>query len=130
MSGGEDDAALAELRNSLFGVQPPRPKGYRFEVDSAFQGEEGLQCVGTALKEGRPYAVAFVDIRMPPGMDGVETTERLWREDPDLQVVLCSAYTDYSWEDVVQRLGISQRLLILHKPFDSMEMRQTRLSPF
>ncbi len=124
LSGGEDDAALAELRNSLFGAHPPRPKGYRFEVDSAFQGEEGLQCVGTALKEGRPYAVAFVDVRMPPGMDGVETTERLWREDPDLQVVLCSAYTDYSWEDVVQRLGISQRLLILHKPFDSMEMRQ------
>jgi two-component system, NtrC family, sensor kinase len=57
-------------------------------------------------------------------MDGVETTERLWREDPDLQVVLCSAYTDYSWEQVVQRLGISQRLLILHKPFDSIEVRQ------
>jgi signal transduction histidine kinase len=54
----------------------------------------------------------------------VETTERLWREDPDLQVVLCSAYTDYSWEQVVQRLGISQRLLILHKPFDSIEVRQ------
>jgi two-component system, NtrC family, sensor kinase len=61
---------------------------------------------------------------MPPGMDGVETTERLWREDPDLQVVLCSAYTDYSWEQVVQQLGISQRLLILHKPFKSMEVRQ------
>ncbi len=124
LSGGEDGAALAELRASLFGSHPPRSKGYRFEVDSAYQGEEGLQRVGAALKEGRPYAVAFVDVRMPPGMDGVETTERLWREDPDLQVVLCSAYTDYSWEQVVQRLGISQRLLILHKPFDSTEMRQ------
>jgi signal transduction histidine kinase len=124
LSGGEGSASLEELRNSLFGAHPPRPRGYRFEVDSAYQGEEGLQRVGAALKEGRPYAVAFVDVRMPPGMDGVETTERLWREDPDLQVVLCSAYTDYSWEQVVQRLGISQRLLILHKPFDSMEMRQ------
>jgi signal transduction histidine kinase len=112
------------LRATLFGKYPPRPKGYRFEVDSAFQGEEGLQRVSAALKEGRPYAVAFVDVRMPPGMDGVETTERLWREDPDLQVVLCSAYTDYSWEQVVQRLGISQRLLILHKPFQSIEVRQ------
>ncbi len=124
LSGGQDSESLAELRASLFGANPLRPKGYRFEVDSAYQGEEGLQRVRTALDEGRPYAVAFVDVRMPPGMDGVETTERLWREDPDLQVVLCSAYTDYSWEELVQRLGISQRLLILHKPFDSIEMRQ------
>ncbi|HZI08390.1 MAG TPA: ATP-binding protein [Archangium sp.] len=124
LSGGEEGASLAELRSTLFGKQPPRPRGYRFEVDSAFQGEEGLRRVGAARKEGRPYAVAFVDVRMPPGMDGVETTERLWREDPDLQVVLCSAYTDYSWEQVTQRLGISQRLLILHKPFQSIEVRQ------
>jgi two-component system, NtrC family, sensor kinase len=125
LSGGEGGASLTELRASLFGSSPqPRSRGYRFEVDSAFQGEEGLRRVGAAVKEGRPYALAFVDVRMPPGMDGVETTERLWREDPDLQVVLCSAYTDYSWEQVVQRLGISQRLLILHKPFDSIEVRQ------
>jgi signal transduction histidine kinase len=122
--GDEGGASLAELRATLFGSPTPRPRGHRFEVDSAFQGEEGLQRVGAALKEGRPYALAFVDVRMPPGMDGVETTERLWKEDPDLQVVLCSAYTDYSWEQVVQRLGISQRLLILHKPFDSIEVRQ------
>ncbi len=125
LSGSEDRASLEDLRASLFGnKQPPRPRGYRFEVDSAFQGEEGLRRVAAALKEGRPYALAFVDVRMPPGMDGVETTERLWKEDPDLHVVLCSAYTDYSWEQVVQRLGISQRLLILHKPFDSIEVRQ------
>ncbi|HZI06071.1 MAG TPA: response regulator, partial [Archangium sp.] len=124
LSAGEGGASLAELRATLFATHPPRPKVYHFDVVSAFQGEEGVRRVGAAVKEGRPYALAFVDIRMPPGMDGVETTERLWREDPDLQVVLCSAHTDYSWEQVVQRLGISQRLLILHKPFDSIEVRQ------
>ena len=75
-------------------------------------------------REGRPYALAFVDIRMPPGIDGVETTARLWKADPDLQVVLCSAYADYSWEEVARRLGINQRLLILRKPFDNIEVRQ------
>jgi signal transduction histidine kinase len=124
LSGSEGSESLATLRATLFGTQPSRPRGHRFEVDSAFQGEEGIQRVGAALKEEWPYTLAFVDIRMPPGMDGVETTERLWREDPDLQVVLCSAYTDYSWEQVAQRLGISQRLLILHKPFQSIEVRQ------
>ena len=124
LSNPEGKSSLDELGATLFGTPPPRPRGHSFEVDSAFQGKEGIECVGTALKEGRPYAVAFVDIRMPPGMDGVETTERLWREDPDLQVVLCSAYSDYSWEQVAQRLGISQRLLILHKPFNNLEVRQ------
>jgi signal transduction histidine kinase len=118
------DNTLDELGAVVFGTPLPHPKGYHFEVDSAFQGEEGIQRVSAALKEGCPYTLAFVDIRMPPGMDGLETTERLWREDPDLQVVLCSAYTDYSWEQVAQRLGISQRLLILHKPFQSIEVRQ------
>jgi signal transduction histidine kinase len=118
-------ASLDELEAATFGTpHPPRPQGHAFEVDSAFQGEEGIRSVRAARADGRPYAVAFVDIRMPPGINGVETTERLWREDPELQVVLCSAYTDYSWEEVVQRLGISQRLLILHKPFKSLEVRQ------
>ncbi|HEX8823738.1 MAG TPA: ATP-binding protein, partial [Archangium sp.] len=127
LSGRKDGAPLdemSEMEVALFGVESPRPKGHSFEVDSALQGEEGIERVCAALKEGRPYSVAFVDVRMPPGMDGVETIERLWREDPDLQVVLCSAYTDYSWEQVAQRLGISQRLLILRKPFDSIEVRQ------
>jgi two-component system NtrC family sensor kinase len=117
-------AALGEMESSLFGPQPTPPRGYGFEVDSAFQGEEGIERVSSALREGRPYALAFVDVRMPPGMDGVETIERLWQEDPDIQVILCSAYSDYSWEQVTQRVGLSQRLLILRKPVDGIEVRQ------
>jgi signal transduction histidine kinase len=125
LSNSQGGTSLDELAAATFGTShPPRSPGHPFEVDSAFQGEEGIRSVRAARADGRPYAVAFVDIRMPPGIDGVETTERLWREDPELQVVLCSAYTDYSWEEVVQRLGISQRLLILHKPFKSLEVRQ------
>ncbi|WP_309890236.1 ATP-binding protein [Archangium sp.] len=120
----KDRDSFEEMEVALFGTGSARPTGHPFEVDSAFQGEEGIERARAALKEGRPYSVAFVDVRMPPGLDGVETIEQLWREDPDLQVVLCSAYTDYSWEDVAQRLGISQRLLILRKPFDSIEVRQ------
>ena len=124
LSTAEGSARLRQMGANLFGTRPPLTGGYQFEVDSAFQGEEALERVRAAKAEGRPYALTFTDIRMPPGWDGVETTARLWQEDPDLQVVLCSAYTDYSWEEVTQRLGISQRLLILRKPFDSIEVRQ------
>jgi two-component system, NtrC family, sensor kinase len=95
-----------------------------FELDSAYQGEEGLAKVQQALHAGRPYAMAFVDMRMPPGWDGVETIEHLWRADPKLQVVICTAYSDTSWEEVLTRLDARDRLLILKKPFDNIEVRQ------
>lgn len=125
LSAGESSNSLDALEAAIFGATQPRGKGeYAFEVDSASQGEEGVQRVREAAQEGHPYALAFVDIRMPPGIDGVETTSRLWEADQDLQVVLCSAYADYSWEEVAQRLGVNQRLLILRKPFDNIEVRQ------
>jgi two-component system, NtrC family, sensor kinase len=124
LSSPEGSSSLDALEATLFGAPQNRNGMYQFEVDTVSQGEEGIQRVKEAAKQGKPYSVAFVDIRMPPGIDGVETTARLWKEDEDLQVVLCSAYADYSWEQVAQRLGISQSLLILRKPFDNIEVRQ------
>ena len=72
--------------------------------------------VNTVLREavaaGRPYALAFVDVRMPPGWDGVETITRFRKVDPDLQTVICTAYSDYSWNDIQRRLGHSDSLLV------------------
>jgi PleD family two-component response regulator len=95
-----------------------------FELDSALQGEEGFACVRRSLDEGRPYAMAFVDIRMPPGWDGVETVRKIWEIDPEILIVICSAYSDYSWEDMDSQLGRNDRFLILKKPFDNIEVRQ------
>ncbi|MCX6622644.1 MAG: PAS domain S-box protein, partial [Acidobacteria bacterium] len=95
-----------------------------FELDSAYQGKDGLVKVEQAIAEGRPYAMAFVDVRMPPGWDGVETITRLWIVDPRLQVVICTAYSDYSWREIGRRLGHSDNLLILKKPFDNIEVIQ------
>ena len=95
-----------------------------FEIDSAMQGQEGLEMVQQAMEAGRPYATAFVDVRMPPGWDGIETVARMWKVQPDLQVVICTAYSDYSWEDMMRRFGRSDNLLILKKPFDNVEVLQ------
>ena len=95
-----------------------------FEVTFADQGEQGAHIVEAAIAEGRPFSVAFVDMRMPPGWDGVMTLKRLWALDPELQCVICTAYSECSWEDILEQLGINDRLLLLRKPFDSAEVCQ------
>ncbi|HEV2454613.1 MAG TPA: ATP-binding protein, partial [Verrucomicrobiae bacterium] len=117
----EDDAAM-------FGNESAKFKLPEFEIDSAYQGREGLALIEKSLQEGRPYAMAFVDVRMPPGWDGVETTAQIWQKYPDLQVVICTAYSDYSWEDMLKKLAYSDRLVILKKPFDNIEVQQLAIS--
>jgi signal transduction histidine kinase len=104
------------------------PQFPKFQIDSAYQGQEGLAAIEKSLEENHPYAMAFVDVRMPPGWDGVETAARIWQKYPDLQVVICTAYSDYSWEQMFAKLGYSDRLVILKKPFDTVEAVQLAIS--
>jgi signal transduction histidine kinase len=119
----DTSSVLDAAEAALFGAAPAGADR-RFELDSAYQGEEGLRLVQRAVAEGRPYALAFVDMRMPPGWDGVETIERIWQCDPRVQVVICTAYSDYSWDTVLDRLDAGDRLLVLKKPFDAVEVMQ------
>jgi len=119
---------LIEAEIALFGEGTPQMDLPEFQIDSAFQGREGLDLTQKSLEENHPYAMAFVDIRMPPGWDGIETTVKIWQKYPDLQVVICTAYSDYSWEEMLKKLGYSDRLIILKKPFDSVEVLQLAIS--
>src|SRR6266850_4337665 len=123
-STGGHESVLALTEAALFGEAPSTDSHPVFEFDSAFQGQEGLALIQRALEEKRPYAMAFVDVRMPPGWDGIETIARVWAEYPDLQVVVCTAYSGYSWDEMVEKLGHSDRLVILKKPFDNIEVLQ------
>jgi PAS domain S-box-containing protein len=118
------DEALAAATAAFFDEAPRAASARVFELDSAFQGREGLAKIKTACEEGRPYAMAFVDVRMPPGWDGVETIGHIWKEHPELQVVICTAYADYSWEEITKNLRQADSLLILKKPFDNVEVLQ------
>jgi two-component system sensor histidine kinase/response regulator len=119
-------AELERIEAALFGEAAPAPMPIApaYEIDSAYQGDEGLRLVEASLRENRPYAVAFVDVRMPPGWDGLETTAQMWDVYPDLQIVICTAYSDYSWNEMRRKLGQSDRLVILKKPFDNIEVLQ------
>ncbi|MFZ6756201.1 EAL domain-containing protein [Undibacterium sp. Ji50W] len=121
--GDSPVSELDDVEAMLFGTKADT-SFVGFELDSAYQGQDGMEMVQKSLDANLPYAMAFIDMRMPPGWDGVETTERLWQLDPRLQIVICTAYSDYSWEEVLTRLDTRDRLLILKKPFDLIEVRQ------
>jgi signal transduction histidine kinase len=111
------------MEATLFGSETA-PTRVTVELDSAYGGQEGLNKLKWALDQQRPYALAFVDMRMPEGWDGAQTIEQLWQADPRLQVVVCTAYSDYSWDELLDRLHAHDRVLILKKPFDNVEVQQ------
>ncbi|KAA6180965.1 putative bifunctional diguanylate cyclase/phosphodiesterase [Pseudomonas veronii] len=116
------EPSMDSLEETLFGTAPVLRQA--FELDSAYQGQEALALVNQALAAHAPYAMVFIDMRMPPGWDGLQTIEQLWNVDPHLQIALCTAYSDYSFEAIEARLKYNDQLLILKKPFDHLEIRQ------
>ncbi len=118
------NAGLDLVKAKMLGESAAASPHSGFVMDSAFQGQEGLAMAKRAAEEGNPYALAFVDVRMPPGWDGIETIGHLWKCCPELQIVVCSAYSDYSWEEMIHQLGHSPNLVVLQKPFDNIEVLQ------
>jgi CheY-like chemotaxis protein/anti-anti-sigma regulatory factor len=127
---GRDAASydLGALESVLFDLPAGGPAAPSFELSFASQGAEGFDMIAQAAAVGMPYALVFMDMRMPPGWDGLETLERVWTTDPAVQAVICTAYSDYSWEQITERFGATDRLLVLKKPFDALEVRQLALA--
>ncbi len=119
-----EKASLDALEAELFGTDPAPQTEIGYELESAYRGEDAHEMVARSVREDAPYAMAFVDMRMPAGWDGLVTIQHLWKVDPELQVVICTAYSDHSWEDLFRQLGPSDNLLVLKKPFDDIEVCQ------
>lgn len=128
VNSGADALDLAA--SALFGDGPGAAVGVAtvpaltFTLDCAHQGEEALDLVRAARAAGEPYSLAFVDMRMPPGWDGLTTILKLWEVDPELQCVICTAYSDRSWDEIQAALTERHRWLVLKKPFDKVEVLQ------
>jgi len=114
-------AALDVTEMELFGNPVSEEQQPQFEIDSAYQGDEGVIRVEEALAAQHPYAMAFVDMRMPPGWDGLKTAQRILEIDPEIQIIICTAYTAYSWKEISEQIGTTDRMGILKKPFDTVE---------
>ncbi len=119
------------LEQELFGItnnSTATISGIKYHLDFSFQGQDAYEMVRSAEQQGKPYALIFMDVRMPPGWDGIETISKIWEYFPNIEVVICSAYSDYSWDKIVNKLGSNDRLLFLKKPFDAIEVKQMALA--
>lgn len=125
LSSTRNNAELDDLGDEIFGNRSSFKQMEQITIDSAHQGSEGVEMGLKAWTEGAPYSVAFVDVRMPPGIDGIKTIQELKIFDKELQFVIITAYSDYSWKEIQSAVnGGDSNLLILKKPFDSIEIRQ------
>ncbi len=119
------NSGLDAAEEALFGdTVESRPRRATFQLEYASQGLEGVAKIQQAQEAGQPFAMAFVDVRMPPGIDGIETTVKLWEVAPETQIVICTAYSDYSWDEMIGKVGYSDKLVLLKKPFDNVEVLQ------
>lgn len=130
----DQDQELQSLREALFGDEEPaagpsnQQQAQAYRIDDAYQGEEAVDLVSAAIRQGDPYAMVFMDVRMPPGIDGIEAILQIWTIDPHVSIAICTAHSDYSWDQIVERLGIKNNLLFVRKPFDQVAIKQIALA--
>ncbi len=113
---GARDEALSALKSLMHSKVASFPQS-QFRLDTARQGEEGFRMVQEAIRHEDPYAVIFIDVRMPPGWHGVKTAKEIRKSDPRGNIILNSAFSDFSTCQIVETVGSADRLFFVRKPF-------------
>ncbi|MDH5694423.1 MAG: diguanylate cyclase [Gammaproteobacteria bacterium] len=124
---------INKIEDELFGSDASakhlnRVSSIQYEISSAYQGGEALKMFRDSYEHGNPYALVIMDVRMPPGMDGIQTIKEMRNIDNLVELVICTAYSDYGWEQIVEQLGMSDKIQFLSKPFESITLKQLALS--
>ncbi|MCG6946370.1 MAG: HD domain-containing protein [Deltaproteobacteria bacterium] len=118
----DDEPAILSLYQATL---QPRSKPKHFELTLCRQAAEAFDAFQTAVGEGKPFAVAFLDLRMPPGPDGIWLAERIRSLDPYTEIVMVTGYSDTSTtpDKIASRVPPTDKLLYLQKPFHNLEIQ-------
>ncbi len=122
-----DEGASSDELAAAF-LPPRRSFLPEFALSHAASGEQACRLVEEGQAGGLPIAVAYVDVRMPPGIDGIETIRRMRQVDQDVEIVIMTAYTDKSLSEIVHDMDRLHKLLYIRKPFAREEIQQITLS--
>jgi diguanylate cyclase (GGDEF)-like protein len=130
-ASGDQGHALDAMAAELFGDEAApaaaeEPAG--FETVHCMQGVEGVEAVAGGLARGERFAVAFIDVRMPPGIDGKETAKRIRQLDPDINLVIVTGFSDFSPLEISRAAGPADKIFYIAKPFQAEEVVQTAIA--
>lgn len=125
---GDADLRLAELQDELFGAQNAKSSLPSVELVSVNQGEAAVQTVARSRDQGQPFSAAFLDVRMPPGINGLEAAIKIREIDARLPIVIVTAYTDIQTIDLAKQIPPADRLFVLQKPFHTTEIQQLAIA--
>jgi len=115
---------LTDLEKVLLGEDTDEHGAAKFEVHSRNQGEAAVEAVEAAIKAGQPYSVVFVDIRMPPGMDGIAAAQQIRVLDPDVNIVVVADSASAAPENLGSKIPPADKIFFFQKPFHALECRQ------
>lgn len=121
---GTNHTAMLDLEAELFGSASVDNNQARYDLCLCGQGDEAVEAVEQSVREGRPFALVFLDVRMPPGIDGVTAAERMRKIDPHMYIVFVTGYSDVVPEDIAKRVERPETLLFCQKPLHASELRQ------
>lgn len=131
-SDDQNEQRMEELEQALFeedtGTSAEKIKMPVYTIESAYQGEQAIEMVARSMELDKPYALIYMDVRMPPGINGIEATRKIWEVDPFVEAIICTAYSDFTWDEIITRIGMTDKLLFLKKPFNSIEIKQITMS--
>lgn len=125
--GFEPDCAtttLGDLEKVLFGEDTDDKGAAVFEVQSRNQGEAAIAAVTEAVKEDSPYSIVFLDIKMPPGIDGVEAAKRIREIDPNVNIVIVTGSVGAEPDNLGRQVPPADKIFFFRKPFHATECRQ------
>jgi len=115
---------MEELEDDLFGKNISKKSEFVFELETCRQGDEAVKAIKRSLEENRPFTVAFLDVRMPPGPDGVWAAEQIRALDPNIEIVIVTGYSDVDPKNISHRIPPAHKLLYIQKPFHPQEIFQ------
>lgn len=127
-SDSEADGSLGALEARLFPGEPPSADDGSFELVCCSQGEEAVEAIRHAMDGGRPFSLALIDVRMPPGPDGIWVAEQARRLDPHLEIVIATAYSDVSPDEIARRVPPVEQLFYIQKPLQPEALRRLATS--
>lgn len=113
-----------ELATKLFGQRSATPSTTKFDLVPCRQGNDAVETVKKAVEDNKPFGVAFIDVRLPPGQDGLWTAEHIRKLDPFVEIVIVTAYSDVDPSEISARVLPEDKLLYVQKPFRPQEIRQ------